>query len=147
MLSFQYTITLPDSLQRRRQLWCKLRQYEERQAGLERLIRDYRPSAPAETSTIPAGRNDQLNPSPLEWLLAEWRHYELRLAILTPLLHEHKVNLGQLQRRLRREGHLQESDEGSWFMATAIIIDYVLTGGKNLTNGTGLPDVKPPPGS
>ncbi|MBI5466908.1 MAG: hypothetical protein HY975_01695 [Candidatus Kerfeldbacteria bacterium] len=94
--------------------------------------------------TWPAGRDDQPWSSELERLLGEWRHYEFRLAILMPLLHEHQVNLGQLQRRLRREGHLHESDEGSWFMASAIIIDYVLTGGKNLVNGSGLPDVKMP---
>ena len=120
---FRYTLKLPDDDVKRRQLFIKSRQYDERMATFERRIL--------------AGSDIDLVPL--------WHHYEYRQAILHHLFHEGKIDLGQLQRELEIAGHLDEPDISSWFTACLVIIDYCLYDGKHVSGGSGLPDVKPKP--
>lgn len=120
---FRYTLYLPKDGPKGRQLMIKSRQYDERMANIENQV-------------VNGG-----NPSQL----FDLRHYEYRQAIISHLLLESQVNLGELQRQLERSGHLPTGDLDSWFMACVLMIDYVLFDGLHTIGGMGLPDVKPPP--
>jgi len=67
------------------------------------------------------------------------QHYRYRICILARLLMEGQVEFQQLRYEFRLSSELAPRNEKSYQLAWYIIEDYLLTGGKNLRGGTGLP--------
>jgi hypothetical protein len=120
MSVFHFILTLPVDLKKRRQLNIKLRQYEERMM---------------QSLDAMSGGNPY-------YYLARSRHYLMRAMMLSRLLRNGWVDLGDVLRDLIKSGSITEFDEPSFFAAAAVIIDYVAFNGENLHGGLGLPDIK-----
>lgn len=67
-------------------------------------------------------------------------HLNFRVLIIQELLKRGSVDLRLFATSLRKQGRLDDSTELLYIGAAGIVQDYVLTGGRLLRSGTGLPE-------
>lgn len=106
----------------------KLAQNIEAVLRLQKKLKDYRARHQKEIATIDAYKA----PEQVFVMLAGTRY---KIAVVEKLLLEGEVNTHELSRELlKKDGNV---DAESFNVACAVIDDYMKTGGKNVTGGTG----------